>query len=80
MTSKNVQKACDAVLENIAQNMLTLRAAKTLTRRDLANKSGVNEDVLMKIEMRQRLPRVETLVRVAHALDVDIYKLFTVRA
>lgn len=70
------QKQLDNTMETIATNMRSLRDAKGWTRRGLAQKSDVNEDVLQKIELQQRLPKVETLVLVALALDVNVAALF----
>lgn len=69
-------RARDEVLDVVADNVRARREKLSLTRRDLAQKSGVHEDVLQKIELRQRLPMTETLLHVAMALDCTVGDLF----
>lgn len=68
--SKN--EAVDRVL---AENLLSLRGTQGLTRRALAEKAGIHEDVLQKVEMGQRRPNLNTLISLADALDVDVSTL-----
>lgn len=67
-----IEAACERVLENIATNIRVAREKRDWTRRHLSRVSGVDEDALQKIELQQRLPRVETLVRIARTLDTDV--------
>lgn len=73
---KNASAACVRVRDMVAYNIRTRREKHGMTRRDLAQKCGVHEDVLQKIELAQRLPMVETLVLVSLALEVPMRDLF----
>jgi transcriptional regulator with XRE-family HTH domain len=41
----------------------------------LAEKSGLSQSMISLLEREQRSPTLETLLRIANALDVDLSKL-----
>ena len=66
-----IEKEKQKLAEHIGERVVEKRLAKDWTRRDLARESGVNEDVLLKIEHGHRLPMVETLFVLARALGTQ---------
>lgn len=48
-----------------------LRLARTLTIRELADRSGVNHAAISQIERAKRAPHPSTIRKLATALDVD---------
>ena len=49
------------------------------TQETLAEKLGVSSQNINDIEGRRRFPRTDTLVKIAEALDVEVYQLFMPR-
>jgi transcriptional regulator with XRE-family HTH domain len=64
------------VADDLGKNIMILRQRKALTRRDLANKSCLHEDVLLKVERGKRLPTLATVIAIADALEVPLRDLF----
>jgi len=62
--------------QNLAKNVKRLREAKGLSQEKLARLADVANNTLIKMETgKNKNPTLETLVRVAKALDVSINKL-----
>jgi transcriptional regulator with XRE-family HTH domain len=64
----------------VRDNIIRLRIAANLTRRELGHKIGSSQDVISRIEEpdheRKLLPTTLTLMRIADGLDVDLVKFF----
>jgi transcriptional regulator with XRE-family HTH domain len=63
--------------EAIATNLRRLRAARGLTQERLADSAGISKAAYRNIEGRRSVPRVDTLHRLAEALEVPIQDLVT---
>jgi len=62
--------------QNLAKNVKRLREAKGLSQEKLARLADVANNTLIKMETGEnKNPTLETLVRVAKALDVSINEL-----
>lgn len=62
--------------QNLAKNVKRLREAKGLSQEKLARLADVANNTLIKMETGDnKNPTLETLVRVAKALDVSINEL-----
>ena len=55
----------------IGDNLKEMRTRRLLTQVQLAEKSGVNQVTIARIERNQVDPRFSTMRRLAKALDVD---------
>ena len=55
----------------IGDNLKVVRTRRLLTQVQLAEKSGVNQVTIARIERNQVDPRFSTMRRLAKALDVD---------
>ncbi|HVF02125.1 MAG TPA: helix-turn-helix transcriptional regulator [Rubrobacteraceae bacterium] len=55
----------------IGDNLKEVRTRRLLTQVQLAEKSGVNQVTIARIERNQVDPRFSTMRRLAKALDVD---------
>ena len=44
-------------------------------RFEVATRSGLSHTMVMRVEKKERLPTIDTLLRIAGALDVDLWKL-----
>jgi Zn-dependent peptidase ImmA (M78 family)/DNA-binding XRE family transcriptional regulator len=63
--------------EAIAANLRRLRAARGLTQEKAAASAGISKSAYRNIESRRSVPRVDTLHRLAEALEVPIQELVT---
>ncbi len=63
--------------EVIAANLRRLRIAKDLTQVEAAEAAGISKGAYRNIELRKSEPRVDTLQRLAAALEVRIQDLVT---
>ena len=64
------------MIEHMGTRVEELRELRGLSRKDLADKSGVHYDVIARIERDERRPRVWTLVPLADALNVSLTEFF----
>jgi transcriptional regulator with XRE-family HTH domain len=63
----------DAVLfEEIAAQVATRRRAWGLSQKDLADLCGTTQSAIARLEAGRRPPRIDTLKRVANALDCEL--------
>ena len=68
----------DAPIEEVlAHNLVAARKALLLTQDTLGQRSGVSMYVIAHIERQARNPSLQTLARLAGALDVSIEALLT---
>ena len=58
-----------------SENIKKYRSGK-FTQETLAEKIGVSAQNINDIEGKRRFPRTDTLVKIAEALDVEVYQLF----
>ena len=52
------------------------RNKRNLTQRELADKVGISGAAIAQYETGKAKPRIETLFRLAQALDVEVSELF----
>ncbi len=57
---------------NIIINIIAKRIERGLSQRDLANLSGIKQPMIARIETFDSLPRLDTLMRLAKALNLKI--------
>ena len=62
-------------LKNLAKLLSQIRKAKSISRQQLADKSGVHYDAIARIERGERKPIVTTLCSIASALDIHVAEL-----
>ena len=68
-------KSSSASLPNLAEQIRSWRLARKITQADLEQKAGLSHNAVSRIECGNVSPRIETIERVAHALDVSIEQL-----
>ena len=69
-TDFNICKAADEQRETIIQNIRERRRELHLTQENLAERSGLSLETIGKIERKKVDPSIETIVRIAHALQI----------
>lgn len=62
--------------ERLGENVLRIRQRRKLSQEDLADLAGINRSQISLIENGRRQPGIETVVRLAGALEVPIASLF----
>lgn len=60
----------------ICGRLRTLRAEKKLSQRDIEKRTGLERCYISKVENGYIVPTVETLEKMAGALEVPLYRLF----
>lgn len=63
-------------LKQIGINISSRRKSLDLSQRDLAKQIGIDYSNLCRIEQGKANPSIETLLKIADGLDVDIVELF----
>lgn len=61
-----------------ARSLKSLRAWRGWTQMELASKSGVSRDAITSYETQKRVPSLETVSKLADALEVSISDLLKV--
>lgn len=70
----NMQRTVD-VAERFAENLLRLRQRRKLSQEELAARASVHRTQISLMESGKRLPRLDTLIKLAGALEVEVPKL-----
>ena len=60
----------------LSKNIKSLRNQRSLSQIELAEKADISIPFLSNIERGNKWPHPETLVKIAVALDVEVYTLF----
>jgi transcriptional regulator with XRE-family HTH domain len=60
----------------LSRNIKTFRSLRSLSQSELAEKADISIPFLSNIERAIKWPHPETLVKLAKALDVEVYMLF----
>lgn len=63
-------------IKAIGKNIVNLRTEKNLKQIDLAYKVGIEDSALRRIESGRTNPTIKTLLKIAHALNVELTVLF----
>jgi Predicted transcriptional regulators len=66
----------DALIGTVGRQLRSLRKMRNLTLEELGRRSGVSMGLISQIERGRGNPSFNTLVQMAHALDVPIGRLF----
>jgi transcriptional regulator with XRE-family HTH domain len=64
---------------SIAGEVAERRAARGLSQRELAQLVGTTQSAIARLESGGRPPRIDTLLRIAEALDCDLHVELTPR-
>lgn len=60
------------------KNLIQLRKEKGLTQKDIAEKTGLTQQAVSKLEQCNRKPTLPNLIRYLLGLDIDINELFRI--
>lgn len=60
------------ICSNIIDSLIKQRHNKGMTQKELAQASNLTQSVIARLESKKAMPQLDTLVKVASALDCDI--------
>lgn len=63
----------------LKNNIKKIRSNKNVTQKELAQKSKIGQSTISEIEKGTHIPRVDTAIRLARALEVTVEDLFVLR-
>ena len=66
----------NSTIEILINNIKYFRSLKNLTQEKLSEISGISKDYLSEIERGKKTPIIKRLIKIAEALDIDVYKFF----
>jgi transcriptional regulator with XRE-family HTH domain len=69
-----VSKTADreAIIARLIESLQAERLEQKLSLNEVATRSGLSHTMVMRVEKRERLPTIDTLLRIAEALGVDL--------
>jgi len=67
-----------SIRETFAKNLRENRRKSGLTQAQLAEKVEISHHYLAMVELARNIPTVDTIERLANALNVEVYELFIV--
>ena len=59
----------------VGENIKRFRLEKGMTQKQLGDKCGIADSAIRRYELGGANPKIETLIKIADALDVDVYEL-----
>ena len=62
--------------KRLAENVRRIRLAREMKQTELAMRSRVTQALISAIELQEANPTIESLYRIAQALEVDLTELF----
>ncbi len=70
-----MSKKREAIIQHLATKLREERLRQALSLTEVAARAGIDRTMVMRVEERERTPTIEMLLRIAEALDVDLWKL-----
>lgn len=68
-----------AIIDQLIEALKKERLRQKRSLNEVATRSGLNHSMIGRVERRERLPTIDTLLRIADALEIDLAK-FLARA
>ena len=65
----------DAIIARLVELLRGERLRQELSINEVATRSGLSHTMVMRVEKRERLPTIDTLLRIADALGVNLWKV-----
>lgn len=75
--SEAVESEQGAEVEDVGRRLRELRKARNLTQSDLAQRIGIQQSDLCRMEKGRYRVRLETLMRILQELDVSVAEFFS---
>jgi transcriptional regulator with XRE-family HTH domain len=65
----------EAIIVRLTQLIQAERIRLKFSLNEVATRSGLSHTMVMRVEKRERLPTIDTLLRIADALEIDLSKM-----
>ncbi len=75
MSKKEADRQRKEIITRLVIALEAERRRQGLSLNEIATRSGLNHTMVMRVEKEERLPTIDTLLRISQALDVDLWKL-----
>jgi transcriptional regulator with XRE-family HTH domain len=62
----------EAIIDRLIELIQAERLRQKLSLNEVATRSGLSHTMVMRVEKRERLPTIDTLLRIAEALRIDL--------
>jgi len=66
----------DEIDKKVGMNIRLERTKKSISQEGLADMAGIARSTMGIVERGEQSPSLQTIAKVANALNIDIYKLF----
>jgi len=70
--SKNADRQRLATIDRLIASLEGERRRQGLSLNEVATRAGLSRTMIMRVEKRARTPSIDTLLRIAEALDCDL--------
>jgi transcriptional regulator with XRE-family HTH domain len=64
-----------AIIQRLATQLRDERVRQGLSLSEVAARAGIDRTMVMRVEERERTPTIDTLLRMAEALEIDLWKI-----
>jgi transcriptional regulator with XRE-family HTH domain len=62
----------EEIIARLTELIQAERLRQKLSLNEVATRSGLSHTMVMRVEKRERLPTIDTLLRIADALEIDL--------
>ena len=62
----------EEIIARLTELIQAERLRQRLSLNEVATRSGLSHTMVMRVEKRERLPTIDTLLRIADALEIDL--------
>ena len=70
--SKTTERERLATIDRLISSIEDERRKRGLSLNEVAARAGLSHTMVMRVEKRERMPTIDTLLRIAAALDVEL--------
>ena len=70
--SKTTERERLATIDRLISSIEDERRKRGLSLNEVATRAGLSHTMVMRVEKRERMPTIDTLLRIAAALDVEL--------
>jgi transcriptional regulator with XRE-family HTH domain len=67
----------ELTIERIIDALRQARLRQGLSQNQVAQRAGLSHTMVLRVEKRERMPTIDTLLRIATALDVELGTIVT---
>jgi len=67
----------EQIIQNIIDSLRRERERQGRSQNELARSAGLSQPMVLRVEKYERLPTIDTLLRLADALEVDLGQIIS---